>query len=87
MSGTVPYVCEDALRRLDDYLDLQLSADELRLVEAHLDVCVVCASKCRFEQRFVAELRAKLQRSDLPRELATRIHVRLVELVEGNEVA
>ena len=34
--------CESAFRWLDDYLDRQLSLDEMRLVEAHLRVCEVC---------------------------------------------
>lgn len=86
-SGHPPYACEDALRRLDDYLDRQLPADEARRVEAHLAVCAACASKYRFERRFVAELRRKLRRFDIPSELADRIHRRLVNLVNGDAVA
>jgi hypothetical protein len=33
------YTCEEAFRRLDDYLDRELSSDETELVREHLEVC------------------------------------------------
>jgi anti-sigma factor RsiW len=68
-----PYECADALRRLDDYLDRQLSAKERRLVEEHLAICTACTSKYRFETTFVSEVRRKLTRIDVSPRLADQI--------------
>src|SRR5574341_972806 len=46
--GPAPYTCEEALQRLDDFLDRELAREEARLVEAHFAVCVACLSKYRF---------------------------------------
>ena len=64
-----------------------MTADEVRLVEAHLAVCDACASTYRFERRVVIELKRKLQRIDLPAGLADRIRARLADPPEGNGVA
>ena len=69
-----PYDCADALRRLDDYLDRQLTPKERALVEQHLATCTACASKYRFETTFVSEVRRKLVRIDVPPRLASRVH-------------
>lgn len=72
------YECADALQRLDDYLDRQLSPKERRLVESHIATCAECARKFRFERTFVDELRAKLTRIDVPPRLASRVHELLI---------
>jgi anti-sigma factor RsiW len=41
------YRCEEALRRLDDYLDGKLAAEERTLVREHLETYAVCASELR----------------------------------------
>jgi anti-sigma factor RsiW len=87
MTGRLPFVCADALRRLDDYVDRHLDATEVHQVEAHLAVCDVCASKFRFERRLISELRRTLRRLELPAGLADRIRARLIHAVEGNGVA
>ena len=43
------YTCEDAFRRLDDYLDRELTDREIAKIEEHLRYCAVCASEYRFE--------------------------------------
>jgi mycothiol system anti-sigma-R factor len=37
--------CQDAERRLHDYLDRELSAAELQVVAQHLDECPPCLDK------------------------------------------
>lgn len=69
--------CEETFRRLNDYLDRALTPAEKRLVEEHLETCAVCASEYRFETNLVDEVRAKLQRIDVPRDLVARIARRL----------
>lgn len=69
--------CAEVFRKLDDYLDRTLDAEELILVEAHLETCAECAGEYRFEENLLIEVRNKLQRLDAPDELMSRISARL----------
>ena len=60
------YSCEQVFERINDYLDRELSAEEMALVRAHLDTCAQCTSEYDFEGTVLAELKAKLRRIDLP---------------------
>lgn len=73
MSGLNRYTCEETFRRLEDYLDRQLSAEEIRLVEAHLQECVRCATEFGFEAGLLADIRTKLKRIGVPADLRSRI--------------
>jgi anti-sigma factor (TIGR02949 family) len=67
------YTCEEAFRRLDDYLDRELSAEEMTLVHEHLDVCAGCAREFNFEASVLRGVREKLRQIDLPDSLQARI--------------
>jgi anti-sigma factor (TIGR02949 family) len=69
--------CESAFRRLDDYLDRQLSADEMRLVEEHLHICEACTREFAFEASVLAGVRKKLQSISAPPDLLARIAAQL----------
>jgi anti-sigma factor (TIGR02949 family) len=69
--------CEAAFRRLDDYLDRQLSPDEMRQVEEHLRTCDVCTSEFVFEASVLEGVRRKLQSIVAPSDLLGRIAARL----------
>ena len=69
--------CEEAFRRLDDYLDRELGPDERRLVEEHLRICEVCTSEFVFEASVLSGVRRKLQSIAGPSDLLTRIAARL----------
>lgn len=71
--------CDEALRRLEDYLDGELAATDLQHVQAHLDTCVPCTSQFSFEATVLRGLRDRLQRTDLPPDLVTRIRRMLDE--------
>lgn len=71
------YTCEDAFRRLDDYVDRALSPEEREQVEHHLEECEACAREYRFELGFVREVRKKLRRISAPSDLIERIFARL----------
>lgn len=60
------YTCEQVFQRINDYLDRELSAEEMALVRAHLDTCTECAREYAFEGAVLEELKAKLRRIDLP---------------------
>ena len=73
MISETPYDCAEAFSRLDDYLDRELTPEEMRLVKGHLETCAMCAKEFNFEARVLQDARAKLQRVDIPDELKSRI--------------
>lgn len=42
--------CTEVMRRLDEYIDRELSSEELVEVRAHLDHCGHCADRFHFEE-------------------------------------
>jgi len=69
--------CMEVFRRLDDFVDRELSPREISLVSEHLETCVTCARETRFEMRLLEGLRRKLRRVELPPGLRDRIAQRL----------
>ena len=69
--------CEEAFRRLDDYLDRELGPDERRLVEEHLRICEVCTREFVFEASVLTGVRRKLRTLSAPSDLQARIAARL----------
>ena len=69
--------CEEAFRRLDDYLDRELGPDERRQVEEHLRICEVCTSEFVFEASVLTGVRRKLRSLSAPSDLLGRIAARL----------
>lgn len=67
------YTCEEAFRRLDDYLDRELSEQEMVLVREHLEICAGCAREFNFESSVLHGVREKLRQIDLPPSLQARI--------------
>jgi len=67
------FTCEEAFRRLDDFLDRELSAAEMTLVHEHLEICAGCAREFNFERSVVEGVEQKLQQIDLPDTLQSRI--------------
>jgi anti-sigma factor RsiW len=79
----IPAACEMILRRLDDYIDRELSPSETRMVERHIEDCLRCAGRLRFELGLIHQLRARLRRIALPAGLMDRIKLRLEAEVAG----
>jgi mycothiol system anti-sigma-R factor len=71
--------CEEVFERLDDYLDRELSPEQMGLVREHLEVCAVCASEYRFEAGVIGGVREKLRRITLPEGLRARISALLAD--------
>jgi len=67
------YTCEEAFRRLDDYLDRELSGEEMTLVHEHLEICAGCAREFNFEASVLNGVRTKLRQIELPPSLEARI--------------
>ena len=73
MSTVDGYTCEEVVRRLSDYLDRELAAAEMTLVQEHLDMCAQCASEYAFEARVLAELKRNLRRIDVPQSIVDKV--------------
>lgn len=73
MSAVDRYTCQDVFRRLNDYLDRELSPAEMALVKEHLDTCAQCASEHAFEATVLLELKSKLRRIDVPQSLVDKV--------------
>jgi anti-sigma factor (TIGR02949 family) len=69
--------CLEVFNRLDDYLDRNLSSEEVSLVARHLEECQVCASEYRFEAAVLEGLKQRLRRIDVPAHLVSSIMLRL----------
>ena len=79
MSEPEVYTCEDAFNKLDDFLDRELSPEEIKLVQKHLDKCTQCAEAYDFEGSMLQCVRRKIEHLDLPSELLNRISKALDE--------
>ena len=73
MSAVDRYTCEEVVRRLNDYLDRELSPAEMVLIKEHLYTCAQCASAHAFEARALQELKSKLRRIDVPQSLVEKV--------------
>jgi anti-sigma factor (TIGR02949 family) len=67
------YTCDEALRRLDDYVDRELATTELRLVREHLETCAACTALFQAEAGKLEQLKSKLRRIAVPADLMARI--------------
>ena len=54
------YSCEAAVKRLNEYLDHEMTAEERVVVLKHLEVCRPCLARFSFEQTLVVTLRRKV---------------------------
>ena len=73
------YTCEEAFRRLDDYLDRELTPQEMRQVQAHMEVCAFCAAEFAFEADVLEAVGAKLRRITAPADLVERVRRALAD--------
>ena len=69
--------CEEAFRRLDDFLDRRLSPEETRLVEEHLQICEACTREFSFEASVLEGVKQKLRQLETPSDLLARVLSRL----------
>jgi len=77
MSDRSGLTCIEVFNRLDDYLDRNLSDEEIALVARHLDECLMCANEYRFEATVLEGLKARLRRVEMPAHVLSSIMLRL----------
>ena len=78
LSGADFYSCEEAIKRLNEYLDHQLTASEAIIVMRHLEICRPCLRRFTFEQKLVVSLRQKVNASEMPTALRDKLHLLLL---------
>lgn len=61
--------CEQTYRRMQDYLDRELTAEESRLVREHLEGCGMCAEEYRFERSILRRVGQSLREIVIPGDL------------------
>ena len=71
--------CDETFRRLDDYLDRELSEAETAAVEEHLRGCLRCSEEFSVERELLDGIKAKLSRLRVPDRLKSRIAALLSE--------
>ena len=69
--------CKETVRRLWDYLDRELSADDMAAIDTHLAACSQCPPHFTFERQFLAALHAARSQDAASDGLRARVHVAL----------
>jgi anti-sigma factor (TIGR02949 family) len=68
-----PLTCEQAVDQFFAYLDRALSGKPLAALEAHLEACLNCCDKLRFERQLDDFIKARLPEARLPADLDAKI--------------
>jgi len=68
------YSCEEAIKRLNEYLDHQMTEAERAVVMHHLEICRPCLRRFTFEQTLVISLRQKVALLCVPTALREKLH-------------
>ncbi len=74
---TPVFDCRETVRRLWDYLDRELSPEDMAAVDAHLTECVNCPPHFVFEQAFLTALKSARSQEPAGRDLRARVHAAL----------
>jgi mycothiol system anti-sigma-R factor len=69
------YSCKEAIVRLNDYLDHELTDAERADVIKHLQICKPCLERFRFEETLVTSLRKKVCALVAPAKLREKLKV------------
>jgi len=79
MTDETPHIdCDEALERLYEYLDGELTPDVEAAVRRHLVVCAPCLRIYDFERAFLRFLEARTRAADAPPELRRQLLERLL---------
>lgn len=72
--------CREVLAQLQEYLDGELTGDDLRKIRQHLDECGPCLSEYGLEEAFRALLRRSCACERAPQALRARIIVEIAQV-------
>jgi anti-sigma factor RsiW len=69
--------CREAIAKLAEYLDAELTPEVLQEIDAHLEICAPCRAYVA-TYRKTTELVAKVLRVELPEDVKARLRAFLV---------
>lgn len=78
------YSCEECIKRLNDYLDHELSPEERADVVKHLNLCKPCLERFHFEENLIISLRRKVSHLCAPSKLREKLS-RLIQPEDGTD--
>ena len=78
-AGADFYSCEEAVKRLNEYLDHEMTPEERGVVLRHLEICRSCLTRFSFEQHLVVTLRQKVSLLCLPAPVREKLFLLLRE--------
>jgi len=67
------YSCEEAIKRLNAYLDSELAPEERDDVMKHLKICAPCLERFHFEKTLLLTMRERIHRTIAPLKLKERL--------------
>ncbi len=76
-AGADFYSCEAAIKRLNEYLDHEMTAEERVVVLKHLEICRPCLKRFSFEQTLVMSMREKVSLLCIPPALREKLFLLL----------
>lgn len=79
MSKPTHLSCKDCVDRLGDFVDRELSTEEIAAVELHLEHCFGCSREFRFEGAMLESIKVTLRRVKAPSSLLDKIRAQLTE--------
>ena len=65
--------CQEAVRKLNEYLSHELQAEEEKMLHQHLSQCRGCFSKFHFEETLLRTIRSKVEQVHAPMSLRGKI--------------
>jgi anti-sigma factor (TIGR02949 family) len=74
--------CKQAIEKLAEYLDGELTPEVLRGFEAHVNACAPCRAYLA-TYRKTKELAAKVSRVEMPEDLRRRLRALLTDQIRG----
>jgi anti-sigma factor RsiW len=81
-----PTACREAIRRLWDYLDDELSPEERRAVEEHLSFCLRCCGELEFS-REVRRMLDGITEPTIPDDVQARLEQLLEDVLPDLPIA
>ena len=75
--------CKDCVDRLGDFVDRELSSEDIAAVEQHLEECFGCSREFRFEGAVLESIKVTLRRVQAPPSLMDRIRKNLESTQDG----
>jgi len=67
------YSCEEAINRLNEYLDHELNSQERQDVVKHLKICKPCFERFHFEEKLIVLIRDRVAGITAPGSLKDRL--------------